>query len=389
MELYRRHDADCPLLPEGMRSDIKKCDCQLWVHGSDGGRRLRKSLKTRSIARGLERLVRIEREPAKLLPIPLDKAVALYLADCRTRNIALSSIRAYATRLRPLVSFFPGASVRDLTTERVATFRAARPAGKAPASIRLGLIVLRTFLRFCLDRGWLASNPSANMKLPRPNSEATLPYTADEVSRLIAACDRLKNLRARLRARALVLLLLYSGLRISDAMKLERSAVDFKTGKVLLRIMKTKQPFYGKLPPEALTALEALPLESAYFLWSGNSRIESAIDAARKTMVAVGKHAGVPGVRPHRFRDTFAVELLLNGVEIRTVQLLLGHSSVVTTERHYAPYVARMQRVVDEAVSGLHFGSSPQAVVDPLGHTDGNPHRNTLLALPAPRRISR
>ena len=59
---------------------------------------------------------------------------------------------------------------------------------------------------------------------------------------------------------------------------------------------------------------------------------------------------------PHRFRDTFAVELLLCGEDIRTVQLLLGHTSLRTTERHYSPFVSAFQQRLDRATAKLKFG---------------------------------
>jgi integrase len=252
------------------------------------------------------------------------------------------------------------------------------------------LIVLRSLLRFCQERNWTAANPAQKLKAPKIDAPQTMPFTDNEVDRMLEACDRygagdrMQLARARKRARALLLILLYTGLRISDAVKLKRDAVDFKTGKVLLRIMKTKTPFYTKLPAEALEALKALPVESPdYFLWSGKCILATAISSASKAIRSIAKEAGVADAHPHRFRDTFSVTLLQNGVSIRTVQLLLGHSSVVTTEKHYAPFVEGMQRVVDEAVSGLQFGHShTPAVVDSLRHAGGNTQRDARRPLP-------
>jgi site-specific recombinase XerD len=75
--------------------------------------------------------------------------------------------------------------------------------------------------------------------------------------------------RAKLRARALLLLLLYSGLRISDAVKLERKRVNLETGQLMIRMEKTRHPVYVRLHPYAIAVLKALSVESAYFFWSG------------------------------------------------------------------------------------------------------------------------
>ena len=67
--------------------------------------------------------------------------------------------------------------------------------------------------------------------------------------------------------------------------------------------------------------------------------------------------AGVKG-HPHRFRDTFSVTLLEKGEDLRKVQLLLGHKSTRTTEKHYAPFVESFQAMLDAATSKLDFGES-------------------------------
>jgi site-specific recombinase XerD len=75
---------------------------------------------------------------------------------------------------------------------------------------------------------------------------------------------------------------------------------------------------------------------------------------ARRTIQRILKIAGVAG-HPHRFRDTFRVGLLEKGEDLRTVQLLLGHKSSNTTERHYAPYVRSLQAILDSATKKLDF----------------------------------
>ena len=67
----------------------------------------------------------------------------------------------------------------------------------------------------------------------------------------------------------------------------------------------------------------------------------------RRTFCRLCEIAGVPGGHPHRFRDTLAVELLLDGVPMERVSILLGHSSVKITERHYAPWVRARQEQLE------------------------------------------
>jgi len=70
----------------------------------------------------------------------------------------------------------------------------------------------------------------------------------------------------------------------------------------------------------------------------------------RRFLAKVYETAGVPDARAHRFRDTFAVELLLSGVALEQVSVLLGHSSVKITGRHFAPWVRERQDQMEEDV---------------------------------------
>ncbi len=183
-----------------------------------------------------------------------------------------------------------------------------------------------------------------------------------EVNRILAACENLEHgdpnrrERTRARAKAMCLVMLYSGMRISDTIQLKRTAADLKTGKLLLRVMKTGAPLYVRLGEPAIEALRTLPGQGEYFFWSGASKLSTAIGNARKTISRVLAVAGIEG-HPHRFRDTFSVSLLSKGEDLHTVQLLLGHTSIKTTEKHYAPYVESFQRVLDAATAKLDFGT--------------------------------
>lgn len=126
---------------------------------------------------------------------------------------------------------------------------------------------------------------------------------------------------------------------------------------MLLRMEKTGHPVYVKLPQTVLDALEAIPedVRTPYYFWSGTSTLRSACRNANRFLERLGEAAQVAGARPHRFRDTFAVNLLLSGASVYTLQKLLGHKSVLTTERAYAPWVREMQGQLDAATEKLVF----------------------------------
>ena len=167
-----------------------------------------------------------------------------------------------------------------------------------------------------------------------------MPLSVEEVSDLLsAAADRPRE-------RALLLLLKYSGLAKGDAATLRRDAVT-PGGELVLRRAKSGELVTVALPPEVLASLESIarPGRSHYF-WTGQSKPVSPTKYWRRRLKAVALEAGVDGFHPHRLRDTFAVEMLLAGVLMQDLSTLLGHGSVATTERYYAPWnLARRDRL--------------------------------------------
>jgi integrase len=159
------------------------------------------------------------------------------------------------------------------------------------------------------------------------------------------------------RLKALTLLMRWSGLSILDATKLERDRLSKNENgddQIFLYRAKTGVPVFVVIPANVADALRALPNSNPrYCFWSGNGDPRSAVKALQRSYWKLFRLAEIKlpdGARkrchPHMLRDTFAVELLLAGVPIDQVSLLLGHSSVKITERHYAPFCkARQQQL--------------------------------------------
>lgn len=189
---------------------------------------------------------------------------------------------------------------------------------------------------------------------PKVQQSPTLPFEAAEVNAIVSACDRfsVKGIYGegnRNRLRAMVLLLRYSGLRIRDAATLRRERL--RDGKLLLYMQKTGVPVFVPLPPYVVAALDETPnVHPSYFFWSGNGLPKTTVADWQRSLRKLFEIAGVNGGHAHRFRDTFAVELLLAGVPIDQVSILLGHSSVKITEKSYAPWVKARQEQFEAAV---------------------------------------
>ncbi len=169
----------------------------------------------------------------------------------------------------------------------------------------------------------------------------TEPYTPDEVIKILEAAGP--------KDRAFLLVGRYSGLRISDVATLALSRVQ--GGKLLLYTQKTGQPVNLPLPPVAVESLESIEYTSAlYYFWTGKAAKDGVARSWGNRLRKVFDRSGVKDAHFHRLRDTFAVELLLRGTPLEEVSILLGHSSVRITEKHYAPWVKAMQQRLESHV---------------------------------------
>lgn len=186
-------------------------------------------------------------------------------------------------------------------------------------------------------------------------------FTKEEFARIVDATYAYGNWKGGhdfhhrgTRLRALLLVMRWGGLAITDAVTLERSRMG-KDGRLFLYRAKTGVPVYVPLPPEVVNLLRDLPNSNPrYFFWSGTCARESAKKPWDKSLRRLFKSANLcePDGTPkrctaHMCRDTFAVELLLAGVQMDQVSLLLAHDSIKVTEKHYAPFVKARQEQLE------------------------------------------
>lgn len=157
------------------------------------------------------------------------------------------------------------------------------------------------------------------MKSPRnlkPNE--VVPYTHEEERRILAACDQIGGARykrvdaiyERRRARAMILLLRHTALRISDVCTLRRDALCLDTEKskwrVFVRTQKSGEPVFLPIPDTLKLALDAVPLprnaaaDCPYFFWNGNTARRAVAGIAERALAAVFKKSGVKNAHAHR-----------------------------------------------------------------------------------------
>jgi len=289
--------------------------------------------------------------------VALSTAWDSFLADLEARKVSASTRSKYKLLQKRLKSYTEPRKifyVSDCTLDVLTGFRVTWKYGPRTAAKHIER--LRAFFRFCAERHWTDYNPALSLKPPKLDVLPTMPLTQEEMVKLLTACDEYKtDVRSTgklnaLRLKAIILLMRYSGMRIGDTVNL--SAERIKGDKLFLYTQKTGQPVYTVLPPAVVNILAATPrMTDRLYFWNGVGHLKTAVKNWQKKIRKVFEKAkvdmGDSTLVSHRFRDTFSVELLLAGVPIERVSILLGHSSVRITERHYNPWVLSRQEQLE------------------------------------------
>jgi integrase len=283
----------------------------MWAEGVIDGVYYRQSLKVSSWEKA-EQIRREMEEGRKAEPVTVLHAIETFLAEQQARALAESTLRKLTSFSTSLAEFCKDNTIEKITQLDIARVRKFRITWKdGPISALKKLERMRSFFAFCVASGWLKENPAKPLKSPIVTDPPTLPFSDAEVERILK--------HATGKWRTLVLVLLHSGLRIGDAMKL--TPAEVRDGRLFLYMQKTRVPVCVPLPDFLLHELQKLPLEGGYYFWKRepNSKLETASGNARRAFRQICKEAKVVNGHPHRFRDTFAVRLLQAGVPLQDV----------------------------------------------------------------------
>jgi tyrosine recombinase XerC len=253
------------------------------------------------------------------------------------------TLRAYAGDLTALEGFLRGRGrrVTDATLRDMRAFLASlRVQGLGRSSVARRISAVRSLCRFLLREGIVSGNPAAALRTPRREQRLPRFLTESEVERLLNAPDISDWVGAR--DRAMLEVLYGGGLRVSELVALNQDDVDVRAGLACVRGKGKKE----RLAPLGSCAAEAI---RHYLSLLGNVRLSlkapealfiNARDGRRLTTRSVRRilrrrlaEAGLDAsLSPHALRHSFATHLLQRGADLRSVQELLGHEHLSTTQ---------------------------------------------------------
>ncbi len=235
------------------------------------------------------------------------------------------------------------------------------------------LATLRSFYKFLMRRGMISVNPLSTIRTPKQEKRLPKCLDLEQIQKLLDTPGDGDILSAR--DKAMLEVLYSSGIRVSELVELEMSDLDLQEG--VLRVRgKGRKDRLTPIGSQAIKALQryfemrtiesksAEPIIGRVFLNKHGSSLSTR--SVRRKLDKYLVEAGLdPGISPHTLRHSFATHLLNNGADLRSVQELLGHQSLSTTQIYTHLTTSRMKQVYDEAHPRANATTVPHPASQP------------------------
>jgi integrase/recombinase XerC len=274
------------------------------------------------------------------------------------KNYSPQTLRAYRQALEHFCSFKPNLTWQEATADDFRGYLLELMKHETSrATIRLRFAALRSFFNYLVEQQHLSSNVLKQVSLPK--LEKSLPHflTLPQVTELLETPTKNKKTKqapAWMGARDTAILELFysSGLRLSELVGLDLDDLDVieETVRVLGKGSRERIVPVGRLALEAIARYRQLAKISSGPLFLNKSRHRLSPTAIWQMLKKYLRDAGLPAtLSPHALRHSFATHLLDRGADLRSVQSLLGHASLTTTQIYTHVTTERLKQAYHEA----------------------------------------
>ena len=285
----------------------------------------------------------------------LFQAIQPYLTYCQVEKLnARQSVEKYRECFRTWITPHLGdIDLESLTAVDIMSFKRAMVDKNLSPSRQYSIIIaLKTFLRFCIEILKVHTLDPKEVKLPDRGKPAVLVLTPEEVDRLIANIS--VNTFSGSRLRALVELLLATGMRISEALSLNREVFDVHANhaEIIGKGGKKRAVFFNERSHYWIQNYlnKRLDNHPALFVTTGANPSRLAREDISRFFIQLRQRAGIEKkVTPHILRHTYCTTLLNNGADITFIKELVGHEDINTTVKYYLNVShEQLRKVVDK-----------------------------------------
>lgn len=297
------------------------------------------------------------------MSLGIDLAIQQFLDHLRVeRELSVATVAAYGHDLAAFAKFLVSRDKNDVGDVRpieVLDYLALLTSqGLSARSQARTLVALRQFWKFLRAERICDANPTEEIDLPRFGRKLPVFLTLDEVDRLLATPDRATP--RGLRDSAMLETLYATGLRVSELVRLRLGDVNLEAG-YLVAFGKGKKQRLVPLGEAAVAAIRTyLDSGRSHFLAEGSAPSNDELFLTRlgysmtrqgfwKIITALARAAGIrKPISPHKLRHSFATHLVERGADLRSVQSMLGHADIGTTEIYTHLSRAHLRSVYDK-----------------------------------------
>lgn len=259
------------------------------------------------------------------------------------KGLSENTLESYGRDVRKFIEFLEHKKVKDISNVKypeIAEFLAySKDKGFNPATIVRSIVSIKQFFKYLIIEKLISEDPAAQIKTPKMKKAIPGVISLDDVEKLLAAPD--ESTPEGLRDSAMLEVLYASGIRVSELIGLNLNDVNFDHGYVIV---------YGKGSKERLVPVgEKARVKLREYLLDARPAILKSRDAKALFVTRRGSgmtrqgfwkliknyalKAGIPKkISPHTLRHSFATHLLERGADLRTIQIMLGHSDISTTQ---------------------------------------------------------
>jgi integrase/recombinase XerC len=279
--------------------------------------------------------------------VTLDAAIQAFLDHLAARRSA-HTVKSYGADLSQLAAFLEGRF--ELTPLRLQSF--LRVYGGSPTTRARKLSSLRSFARFLKKQGWLQTDPTEALEAPIRRKRLPKALSRQQASDLL---DAEPANRSPLRDSALLELMYAAGLRVSEAVGANLTDLDFREGSIRVRGKgnKDRVALFGEPCLRAIQGYlhnERIPPADGDPLFTNSEGRRITVRTAHRIVKRWAMRAGLPPeTSPHTLRHSFATHLLDGGADLKSVQQLLGHESLATTQIYTHISIERLKDAVEKA----------------------------------------
>lgn len=293
--------------------------------------------------------------------IPLTQAIGGFELAAQARHLSEHTLADYRNTFRKFLAFTGDLPITDIDHHQIGAFLAAQTTVKKKTVLNYHT-ALSALWTWAVEEELVTENLLRRVHRPEPEINAIIPFTEDDIKAMFKVlqttrpysrpgkCTSVHTIPNHERNRAIIYLLLDTGMRATELCTARINQVDFKNRRITVFGKLSKErylPFCARTGQAIWKYLAAerrnAPLNEPLFTTTQGEEMDR--DRLLKQIHGIGRRAGVEDAHPHRFRHTFAITYLRNGGDPWSLQVMLGHSTMDMVRRYLAIAQADLDRV--------------------------------------------